>query len=146
MNISLRADFQRCKRVARLWDSRIEDAFRGRLGRVGSIYAGTLGNALTTSLVGGDSEVDFVVQDPKSLSGGVGGGLVKLGRLVVNVGGLAVNVGGLGVDLGPGGIYTGVSYGLGGRVEVTDVFTPRESMQSSEDVPRRRLELLPYLV
>jgi len=40
-NISLRADFQRWRRVPRLWDSRTEDAFRGRFGRVGSMYAGT---------------------------------------------------------------------------------------------------------
>jgi hypothetical protein len=57
-----------------------------------------------------------------------------------------VNVGGFGVDFGPGGIYTGVSYGLGGGGAVSGVFKPHELKQSSEGGSRRWLELLPYLV
>ena len=68
-------------------------------GRCGFSWALRLdivpGNAVTTCLVCGEPEVDPVVQDHDSLSGGVGGGFAKLG--------------GFGADLGAGGMYIGVS-------------------------------------
>ena len=129
--MSLKADFQRCKRDFGLRDPRVDDACRDRLGRSGSTHAGTCGSGFSTSRLGGDPVVDVVPVEPISLSGGVGGGLV--------------NVGGHGVDLDPGGIYIGVSYGraVGGYLRV--FLTVRGLMQSSEEVSRRWLELLPYL-
>ena len=91
-----------------------------------------VGRVLTSCLVRGEPDAEPVDADPKSLSGGVGGGLT--------------NVGGFGVDFGPGGIYIGVSYGLGIGGAVRGVLTPHGFEYSSDDLMYLWLESLAYLV
>lgn len=75
----------------------------------------------------GELQVDPVVLDHDSLSGGVGGALTK--------------VGGCGSDFGAGGIYTGVSYGLGGGGAVSGVDTPHAFLRISEGQDELKDEL-----